>query len=56
VDAVDAVRVPSKSELQRFAHWLEAGQMRQMIERLLWAGMNPAGPRDLSGSSGVIYL
>jgi hypothetical protein len=48
VDAVDAVRVPSKSELQRFAHWLEAAQMRQMIERLLRAGMDPAGPLDLA--------
>ena len=47
VDALDAVRVPSKSELQRFAHWLDAGQMRQMIESLLRAGMDPAGPLDL---------
>jgi hypothetical protein len=47
VDALDAVRVPSKSELQRFAHWLEAAQMRQMMERLLRAGMDPAGPLDL---------
>jgi hypothetical protein len=47
VDALDAVRVPSKSELQRFAHWLEAAQMRRMMERLLLAGMDPAGPLDL---------
>jgi hypothetical protein len=47
VDALDDVRVPSKSELQRFAHWLDAAQMRQMIERLLRAGMDPAGPLDL---------
>ena len=47
VDALDEVRVPSKSELQRFAHWLDAAQMRQMIERLLRAGMDPAGPLDL---------
>src|SRR5271170_1655515 len=47
VDALDAVRVPSKSELQRFAHWLEAAQMRQLMERLLLAGMDPAGPLDL---------
>jgi hypothetical protein len=47
VDALDEVRVPSKSELQRFAHWLEAAQMRQMMERLLRAGMDPAGPLDL---------
>ena len=48
VDALDEVRVPSKSELQRFAHWLDAAQMRQMIERLLLAGMDPAGPLDLT--------
>src|ERR1019366_10525854 len=38
VDALDAVRVPSKSELQRFAHWLEAAQMRQIMEGLLLVG------------------
>ena len=48
VDALDQVRVPSKSELQRFARWLDAAQMRQMIEGLLLAGMNPAGPLDLT--------
>jgi hypothetical protein len=35
VDALDLVRVPSKSEVQRFAHWLPAGQMRQVLGRLL---------------------
>jgi len=35
VDALDLVRVPSKSEVQRFAHWLPAGQMREVIGRLL---------------------
>src|SRR5271169_2048871 len=40
VDALDQVRVPSKSELQRFAHWLEAAQMRHLIEGLLVAGMD----------------
>jgi hypothetical protein len=48
VDALDQVRVPSKSELQRFAHWLDAAQMRQMIERLLRAGIDPTGPLDLT--------
>jgi hypothetical protein len=47
VDALDQVRVPSKSELQRFAHWLDAAQMRHLIEGLLLAGMNPAGRLDL---------
>jgi hypothetical protein len=35
LDALDAVRVPSKSELQRFAHWLPADQMRALIDGLL---------------------
>jgi hypothetical protein len=35
VDALDQVRVPSKSEVQRFAHWLPAGQMREVINGLL---------------------
>lgn len=47
VDALDEVRVPSKSELQRFAHWLDAAQMRQIMERLLLVGMEAAGSLDL---------
>jgi hypothetical protein len=35
VDAVDQVRVPSKSELQRFAHWRPAEEMRSVINGLL---------------------
>jgi len=35
VDALDQVRVPSKSEVQRFAHWLPEPQMRQLLDRLL---------------------
>lgn len=35
LDALDQVRVPSKSELQRFAHWLEAEQMRSVLDGLL---------------------
>jgi hypothetical protein len=35
VDALDVVRVPSKSELQRFAHWLPAEQMRAVLDALL---------------------
>ena len=35
VDALDQVRVPSKSEAQRFAHWFPAQQMRQVIDGLL---------------------
>lgn len=39
VDALDQVRVPSKSELQRFAHWLPVEQMREIIDRLLNAAI-----------------
>jgi len=45
IDALDQVRVPSKSELQRFAHWLPAGQMRAVIDGLLKAGVEQ--PRKL---------
>ena len=40
MDAMDRVRVPSKSELQRFAHLLEAPEMRGVIEGLLSAGVH----------------
>ena len=35
VDALDQVRVPSKSEVQRFASWLPAEEMRALIDGLL---------------------
>lgn len=35
IDALDRVRVPSKSELQRLAHWLPAEQMRAILDKLL---------------------
>jgi IS5 family transposase len=35
IDALDQVRVPSKSELQRFAHWLPTEQMRALLDGLL---------------------
>jgi hypothetical protein len=45
VDALDQVRVPSKSEVQRFAHWLDAEQMRQVIDGLLKSAVDQ--PRKL---------
>lgn len=45
IDAIDQVRVPSKSELQRYAHWLEAEPMRQLIQGVLRAGVEQ--PRKL---------
>lgn len=35
VDALDQVRVPSKSEVQRFAYWLPGDEMRAVIDGLL---------------------
>lgn len=35
VEALDQVRVPSKSEVQRFAHWLPAAEMRALLDGLL---------------------
>jgi hypothetical protein len=35
VDALDQVRVPSKSEVQRMAHWLPAEAMRAVMDGLL---------------------
>jgi len=35
IDALDAVRVPSKSDLQRFTYWLSAAEMRAIHDGLL---------------------
>jgi len=40
VGALDQVRVPSKSEAQRFAHWLPAQEMRAVIDGLLKAAVD----------------
>jgi hypothetical protein len=45
IDALDQVRVPSKSELQRFAHWLEAARMRELMQGLLIQGLHH--PKEL---------
>jgi len=45
VDALDLIQVPSKSELQRFAHWLPADQMRPILDGLLTAAVET--PRRL---------
>jgi hypothetical protein len=47
VDALDQVRVPSKSEVQRFAHWLPAKQMRQVIDGLLQGAIEKPRKLDL---------
>jgi IS5 family transposase len=43
IDALDLVRVPSKSELHRFADWLPAGQMRELVESLLRGALERPG-------------
>jgi hypothetical protein len=43
IDALDQIRVPSKSELQRYAHWLPAGQMRELINGLLRSALDQPG-------------
>jgi len=45
VDALDQVRVPSKSEVQRFAHWLPAPEMRAVLDGLLKTAVDQ--PRKL---------
>jgi hypothetical protein len=46
VDALDQVRVPSKSEVQRFANWLPANEMRPVLDGLLKAAVE--SPRRLA--------
>jgi hypothetical protein len=45
VDALDQVRVPSKSEVQRFAYWLPAQEMREVVDGLLQGAIHH--PRKL---------
>jgi len=45
IDALDQIQVPSKSELQRFAHWLSAEEMREIINGLLRGALDQ--PRKL---------
>lgn len=47
VDAVDQIRVPSKSELQRFAHWLPGEPMREVINTLLASGLTQSRKLEL---------
>jgi hypothetical protein len=47
VDALEVVRVPSKSELQRFSVWLPEAQMRAVIEGLLRQTIQPAPELEL---------
>jgi hypothetical protein len=51
VDALDQVQVPSKSEVQRFAHWLSAQEMRAVIDGLLRGALDQ--PRKLGLKEGL---
>ena len=42
MDGLEQVRVPSKSELSRFAHWLPAEDMRSIIKGLPVRGLEQA--------------
>src|SRR5438874_1482235 len=47
IDGLEAVRVPSKSELQRFAHWLEDQEMRRIIDGLSLSALNQSRKLEL---------
>src|SRR5438045_3223426 len=47
LDGLEAVRVPSKSELQRFAHWLEDQEMRRIIDGLSLSALNQSRKLEL---------
>lgn len=46
-DAMDVIRVPSKSEVQRFAHWLPAPEMRAVINTLLQSALEHSQALEL---------
>lgn len=50
VDALEVVRVPSKSELQRFSVWLPEAQMRAVIEGLLRKAIQQAPQLELQAA------
>jgi hypothetical protein len=48
LDRLDVVRVPAKSTLQRYAHWLPDAQMRPLINRVLQTGAQQPQTLDLA--------
>jgi len=48
IAALDQVRVPSKSELQRFACWQNGTRMRSVIDRLLQTALQQPAVLDLA--------
>jgi hypothetical protein len=53
LEALAAVRVPGKSTLQDYAHWLPAETMRPLIEQLILAAQQPTGAAALELAHGL---
>jgi hypothetical protein len=53
LEELAAVRVPGKSLLQDYAHWLPAETMRPLIEQLILAAQPPAGAAALELARGL---
>jgi len=53
MEALAAVRVPGKSTLQEYAHWLPAETLRPMIEQLILAVHRPEGAHALELAQAV---
>jgi len=53
LEELAAVRVPGKSTLQDYAHWLPAETMRPLIEQLILAAHQPAGASALELAHGI---
>lgn len=53
LEELAAVRVPGKSLLQDYAHWLPAQTLRPMIEQLILAAQQPAGASGLELANGI---
>jgi hypothetical protein len=53
LEELAAVRVPGKSTLQDYAHWLPAETLRPLIEQLIRAAQQPAGASALDLAHGL---
>lgn len=53
LEELAAVRVPGKSTLQDYAHWLPAETLRPLIEQLIRAAQQPTGATTLELARGI---
>jgi hypothetical protein len=53
LEELAAVRVPGKSTLQDYAHWLPAATLRPIIEQLIRAAQQPTGAAALELAQGI---